>query len=118
MKFSLCIILLLWASNIKADDLYINKVVDAIYLAEGGTKTKHPYGVMLHCHDTKEYRQVCFNTVKHSYIKWEQIGKPGDFITELGKIYAPTSGKITSKERELNQYWVRNVSYFVRKVNK
>jgi hypothetical protein len=40
----------------------LNALADAIYLAEGGANTRHPYGIMAHYEHTTP-RQACINTI-------------------------------------------------------
>lgn len=79
----------------------INHIADSIYLAEGGSKTRHPYGILGKWH--KSPRTICINTIKHQLKRWN--GK-GDFIVFLGKTYSPPN---------INPNWVRLVKYFMRK---
>lgn len=110
-KLKILILIILSCSFItSASEVYINKVVDAIYLAEGGEKAKKPYGILsVPCNSKEEGRVICYNTVKRRYQIWQSEGAKGDFITFLGKKYAPV------KASQLNNNWVKNVSYYVRK---
>lgn len=95
------------------DKQYIAKVVDAIYWAEGGKKASHPYGVMIPKLSHDQARQKCLAIVEKKYIEWKKSGKNVKFLPFLQQTYCPTTGKLTSKERELNKYWLKNVSWFV-----
>lgn len=77
-------------------------IANAIYKAEGGEKTRHPYGVMTTYRHTTP-RQACINTINHAYKRWN--GR-GDFIVFLGKTYSPP---------DINPNWVRLVKYFIEK---
>lgn len=82
------------------------KLVNAIYKAEGGAKTRHPYGILTKYKHTTP-RQACFNTVRNTYKRWERAGRPGDYISFLGARYAPVGAK--NDPTGLNRNWVRNV---------
>lgn len=84
----------------------VDKLADAIYIAEGGAKTKYPYGILTKYKKTTP-RQACINTIKHAWNDWD--GK-GDFIAFLGSRYAPLNAK--NDPRGLNKNWVKNVRRF------
>ena len=83
----------------------INKLADAIYKAEGGAKTRHPYGILKH-YKTTMPRQACINTIKHALRDWN--GR-GDFISFLGSRYCPVG---CSNDNGTNRYWISNVHKF------
>ena len=80
-----------------------SQIADAIYKAEGGAGTKHPYGIMAHYKKTTP-RQACLNTIKHMRRDWD--GKK-DFIEFLGARYAPLNAK--NDPSGLNRHWIKNV---------
>lgn len=86
-----------------------NRLADAIFHAEGGSKTKHPYGI-LKKYKTTTPRQACINTIKSNLKRWD--GK-GDFIEFLGKTYCPIGAK--NDPTGLNKNWVKNVKYYYAK---
>jgi hypothetical protein len=91
----------------------VERLADAIYRAEGGAKTTHPYGILAHYKYTTP-RQACINTIKHAQRDWD--GK-GDFIEFLGGRYCPTKGKyLTKAERNLNKNWIKNVKHFYERI--
>jgi hypothetical protein len=81
----------------------IEKLATAIYWAEGGPKTRHPYGILAK-YKTTTPRQACINTIKHALRDWS--GK-GDFIAFLGSRYCPVGAK--NDPGGLNKNWVANV---------
>lgn len=94
--------LIIWMTGCAMADsapIDINRLANAIYHAEGGSKTRHPYGILAHYKHTTP-RQACIHTIKHRLNKWNG---QGDFITYLGLKYSPPS---------INPYWVKNVSMF------
>ena len=87
---------------------YTNEqIADAIYLAEGGSKTRHPYGILTK-YKTTTPRQACINTIEHARKDWD--GK-GDFIDFLGSRYCPVGA--SNDPTNLNKHWIRNVNYFL-----
>lgn len=86
-----------------------DQIADAIYKAEGGSKTAHPYGILGHWHQSP--RQICLNTIAHARRDWNG---QGDFIAFLGSRYAPTKN-CTNDPKNLNKNWVRNVKFFLKK---
>ena len=84
-----------------------NRLADAIYKAEGGAKTKHPYGILAKYKHTTP-RQACLNTIRHTQKDWN--GK-GDFVDFLGDRYCPVGAK--NDPTGLNKNWKTNVRYFL-----
>jgi hypothetical protein len=93
-----------------------NKIVDAIYVIEGGAKTKYPYGIrsIPIKGDTTEARKnyarkICFNTVQNSHDRWIKAGQKGEFLTSLAIRYCPTENIHTESEKKCNKYWLPNL---------
>jgi hypothetical protein len=86
-----------------------DRIADAIFLAENSKA--HPYGVLTHYKHTTP-RQACINTIKHAEKDWDGSG---DFISFLGSRYAPTVNA-TNDPKKLNANWIRNVKYFLDKL--
>jgi hypothetical protein len=91
------------ASTMPKASINIEKLATAIYWAEGGPKTRHPYGILAK-YKTTTPRQACINTIKHALRDWS--GK-GDFIAFLGSRYCPVGAK--NDPGGLNKNWVANV---------
>lgn len=87
------------------DSIDVEKLADAIYIAEGGSKTKHPYGILAK-YKTTTPRSSCINTIKTGLRKWN--GKD-DFILFLSRTYCPVGA--SNDPHGLNRYWVKNVKY-------
>lgn len=85
------------------------EIADAIYLAEGGVKTRHPYGILTK-YKTTTPRQACLNTIAHARRDWDGNG---DFIEFLGSRYAPIGAD--NDPTGLNKNWVGNVKFFLNK---
>jgi hypothetical protein len=87
------------------------QIANAIYKAEGGTKTAFPYGILQRYKHTTP-RQACINTIKHA--KKDFNGKD-DFIVFLGSRYCPVG---CNNDNGTNRYWVKNVKYFLKRGDK
>ena len=87
----------------------VERLATAIYKAEGGAKTRHPYGILAKYKHTTP-RQACINTIVHKYMDWVSAGNPGRFIDYLASRYAPVGAK--NDPNGLNKNWVKNVEYF------
>jgi hypothetical protein len=83
-------------------EVNIPRLADAIYQAEGGAKTKHPYGILKKFKHTTP-RQACINTIKTNLKKWNG---QGDFISFLGRNYCPVG---SNTDNGTCKYWVKNV---------
>lgn len=101
----LLVFCLMFPSCAHAKDIDINKLADAIYISEGGSKTKHPYGILTK-YKTTTPRQACINTIKTGLRKWNG---QGSFIEFLGKTYCPVGA--SNDPTGLNKYWFKNVTY-------
>jgi hypothetical protein len=86
------------------EPINIEKLVDSIYVAEGGKNAKVPFGILsVRCEGYKECRSVCRNTVRNNIVRWNKAGRPSDFISYLGGKYCPVSCS------PLNKNWIKNV---------
>lgn len=97
-----CFVLMATASYASTDE----QIADAIYKAEGGAKTSHPYGILAHYKITTP-RQACLNTIAHA----RRDFKGGDFIEFLGSRYCPIGA--SNDPMGLNKNWIGNVKYFL-----
>jgi hypothetical protein len=88
------------------EQIDIERLATAIYFAEGGARTSHPYGILVHYVHTSP-RQACINSIKHRLRDWD--GK-GDFICYLAKFYCPVGA--ANDPTGLNKNWIKNVRYF------
>ena len=83
-------------------EIDVEKLATAIYHAEGGEKTRHPYGILTK-YKTTTPRQACINTINHALRDWNG---EGDFISFLGSRYCPVN---CDNDNGTNKYWVGNV---------
>lgn len=85
----------------KLPSINVDKIADAIYQAEGGKKTRYPYGISfkkshISTKSVDDARKICINTINHAYRDWVNAGHQGDFIDFLSKRYC--------SENHLNWY--------------
>jgi hypothetical protein len=81
----------------------IEKLVDAIYIAEGGHNASVPFGIKsIKCYSYEDCRQICRNTVFNNYQRWKK-DKKDSYLVFLWNRYAPP------KVHPLNQHWLKNV---------
>ncbi len=86
----------------------IDRIVDAIYQAEGGANTRYPFGIRsVPCSGDADCRAVCRRTVVNTYARWQRAGQPGPFLPYLAARYAPANA--SNDPRGLNRHWLRNV---------
>ena len=84
------------------------RLADAIYIAEGGKKAKTPFGIC--SQPVKGYahaRRVCLASIRKNVARWEAAGKPGDFVSFMGRRWAPVGA--SNDPRGLNRQWPDNV---------
>lgn len=79
--------------------LTVLSIVAAIFVAEGGHKTRYPYGIK--SVRTSDPRAVCVNTVRNNWGRWD--GR-GCFLNFLGDRYCPPKADPVG-----NRNWKRNV---------
>ena len=100
-------VVLICGSVFASEVIDINRLADAIWWAEGGAKTSHPYGILTHYKVTTP-RQACINTIKSGLKRYEKSRKDTDFISFLSKTYCPIGAK--NDPKGLNRHWVKNVT--------
>lgn len=76
------------------------KIASAIFKVEGGYGTKYPYGII--SIRTKNPRQICLNTIRNNWQRWQAANKPNNFVKYLGGKYCPN--KIGNKD------WINNMT--------
>lgn len=84
----------------------IEKIVDSIFLAEGGSRAKKPFGVIsVHCSGYKSCRKVAHTTVRRTIDRYKKVRSNEDFFLFLGKRYAPKAAGNNPTQ------WAKNVRY-------
>ena len=82
----------------------VERIVDAIYLVEGGPKAKVPYGILsMKVRDKHHAREICRNTVRNTHARWVQAGARGNFLNFLADRYCPPSDSVG------NSNWKKNI---------
>ena len=90
-----------------------NAIADAIYVAEGGKKTRYPYGISvkksgIQTADEADARKICLNTIGHALNDWKSQGSKGDFIDFLSLKYC----------HENHKHWAKMVKSIMAKQQK
>lgn len=101
------------------------EICNAIWHAEGGTKSSVPYGIMsVKCigGENGGCRKVCLRTIESIRSRYEEYIRTYEqgsdlhklsFIQLVQSVYCPTLGDITEKERELNGNFYKNLMWFL-----
>lgn len=84
----------------------VERLADSIFLAEGGHKTRHPYGILTK-YKTTTPRQACKNTIVNQAKRHAEHNCGKDFLTCLRDRYCPLNAK--NDPTGLNVNWLRNV---------
>lgn len=96
--------------------LVVNNLADAIYVAEGGAKAKHPYGVLsVDVKGAAMARQITVNSIYNNWARWHKAGRPGSqgpydiqaFIQFMARRWAPLG--VDNDPTGLNRNWPANV---------
>lgn len=119
MKVIVFLALILLSTTSFAEEINVERIVDAIYLAEGGKKAQYPYGIRsIECSSDKECRQICVNTVRNNIKRYNDYGHKtySTYLEFLASRYAPLDAN--NDPKNLNQHWLKNVKYFLEKGTK
>lgn len=106
----ICIIMLLFVAS-SAYAYTADQIADAIYIAEGGANTAHPYGILKHYKHTTP-RQACINTINHAARDYNGV-MDDSFIVFLGNRYCPVGA--SNDPTGLNKNWISNVTSILRR---
>ena len=99
-----------WAETLGGYDVV--RLANAIYHAEGGANTRHPYGILAK-YKTTTPRQACINTIRSKHREWLKLGSKGDYLRYLQSRYCPIGA--TNDPAGLNVNWYKNVSKLYKK---
>ncbi len=81
------------------------RLADAIYRAEGGAKARSPYGVLsVKVRDEAHARRVVLVSIRNNRKRWEQAGRPGEFIDHMANRWCPIAADPVG-----NHNWKANV---------
>ena len=85
------------------------QVANAIYLAEGGAKTRYPYGVIsVNTHSDPAYaKKIVLNSIARSRERWRKAGRPVDWLAYFASRWCPVGAE--NDPTGLNSNWLRNV---------
>lgn len=112
IRAAIVILLLTVSAPAWADTVNVEHLADAIYKAEGGAKTRHPYGILAK-YKTTTPRQACINTIKSGLKRYAVYKGKDDFITFLSRTYCPIGA--ANDPTGLNKNWVKNVKFYYNK---
>lgn len=86
-------------------DHQAERIVDAIYRVEGGTRARVPYGILsVPVRDAAHARRICKRTVQNNHDRWMDAGQPGEYLDFLANRYCPPSVDPIG-----NRNWKRNI---------
>lgn len=114
MKYIVCFLLVCWRANADLPEKQANQIADAIYIIEGGKKTKYPYGIksINTRGNSIKARRICINTIQNTHCRWLKENKPISFLDYLAQRYCPISVDADGHKR-----WKTNIRKFVAEIN-
>ena len=86
----------------------VERLANAIYKAEGGANTRHPYGILAK-YKTTTPRQACINTIRNQAKRHKAHICGKDYLTCLRDRYAPIN---SDTDNGTNRYWLKNVRFW------
>jgi len=95
-----------WANAAEVYGYNVERLATAIYHAEGGAKTNHPYGILTK-YKTTTPRQACINTIRNQGKRHTGHGCGKDYLTCLANRYCPVGAD--NDPSGLNKNWLKNV---------
>jgi hypothetical protein len=113
MRLTLAI-LLCWsvAAEPLSPDLH-NDLLFAVWMSEGGSKTKHPYGIKsVRPRDIHHARQIASRMIAEEWGRWSRAGRRGPFVPHLARRWVPPAA-----DPHGHVFWVRNVSFYLHRAN-
>ncbi len=105
------LILMRTKGKVPVNEYNKRQICDAIYIIEGGEKTKYPYGIMsVHCKGEEECRKICYNTVLNNKTRYKNYGYKSyaTYLEFLASRYCPES-------ENLCENWLPNLKYYLEK---
>lgn len=101
------VLLILFSCGTAFADIPVPAIVDAIYQAEGGDRAKKPFGILsVPCDSYSECRQICENTVRNNYRRWQASDQSVTYLEFLANRYCPVGAE---NDNGTNKYWLKNV---------
>lgn len=93
------------------------KVAHAIFMSEGGLNAQYLYGIRSVKYDTpQEARKICLNTIRNQRKRHISHICNLSYLQCLAKRYCPIGA--SNDPQGVNQYWLKNVKYFLNKGDK
>lgn len=105
-----------WAGE-RPSEVYgynVERLATAIYHAEGGASTRHPYGILTK-YKTTTPRQACINTIRNQAKRHAGHGCGKDYLTCLRDRYCPIGAE--NDPTGLNVNWLSNVKQLYAKLS-
>lgn len=97
------------ANALNGAKIDVPKLMEAIYIAEGGKKAKKPYGILsIPCEGKAHCGRICLNTIRNNLKRWDKAGRKEPYLEFLARRYAPQGVK--NDPNGLNRNWLKNVS--------
>ena len=84
--------------------LEVDRIAAAIYIIEGGAKTRYPFGVKCHQHTYKDAERICKTTIRNTYERWRKSKDSRVFLDYLADRYCPPSSDPVGNRR-----WKQNI---------
>jgi hypothetical protein len=110
--------LFIYCVNCHADEIDVPKLVQAIYISEGGALAEYPYGIRsVNFSGVDEAKRICENTVRNNikrYMKFHDKLDTLEFISFLGDRYCPVNA--SNDPKGLNKNWKKNVTHWYKKL--
>ena len=91
------------------------RLLEAIFKAEGGHETNFPYGIKsVRCKNGENggCREVCKRTIRNNIKRWQDFSGEMQYLLFLARRYAPI-GAENDRQTNLNGHWLKNVKWFL-----
>lgn len=97
--------------NSGADEIDVERLADAIFLAEGGYHATYLYGIRsVPYKSIEDARRICINTIKNNLKRFKKQDKYDDYLEFLASRYCPVNAE--NDPLGLNRNWLKNIRYF------
>ena len=109
MQYIIALFLIFTGVNFPAwaNEIPVDKIVNAIYIIEGSERAKKPFGILsVPCDGYNECRRICENTVVNNFRRWKKAGRPGDYLEFLAARYCPVGAE---NDNGTNKFWLTNL---------
>lgn len=114
----LCFFLISCQPALHAETLFgfdIDRLAEAIYIAEGSDMAKKPYGILsVQCEGREQCGKICRNTIRNNLKRWDKAGRKEPYLEFLARRYAPIG--VENDPKGLNRNWLKNVEFYYNKI--